>query len=171
MPEFGIYLPRMGGNLRLTLPQGECVARYTPGRMDYTQGGVEIEAQVLRSDDAALWAIRNTTEKPVAIGFRFGGVAEKKFWREGDLGVDDPTCFDLKPEYCKGNTFDIQGDTIKVGYGAKERKTLTIIAPLDDAKVNDMPVLEGKIEVPAGATRYIALFPPPRKHRLRLCPS
>ena len=36
MPEFGIYLPRMGGNLRLTLPQGSCTARYTPGRMDYS---------------------------------------------------------------------------------------------------------------------------------------
>ena len=34
MPEFGIYLPRMGGNLRLTLPAGKCTARYTPGRMD-----------------------------------------------------------------------------------------------------------------------------------------
>ena len=99
MPEFGIYLPRMGGNLLLTLPEGDCAARYTPGRMDYSQGGVEVEAQVLRSDDAALWALRNTNAAPVEIGFRFGGVAEKKFWREGDLGVDDPACFDLKPEY------------------------------------------------------------------------
>ncbi|MDE6127006.1 MAG: DUF4450 domain-containing protein, partial [Muribaculaceae bacterium] len=163
MPEFGIYLPRMGGNLLLTLPKGDCVARYTPGRMDYSQGGVEVEAQVLRSDDAALWAIRNTTCKPVEIGFRFGGVAEKKFWREGDLGVDDPTCFDLKPEYCKGNTFTLEGDTVKVGYGAKERKTLVIVAPLTDVKINDLPAMEGSLVIPAGETRHIALFPPASK--------
>ena len=34
-PEFGVYLPRMGGNLLLTLPAGSCTATYTPGRMDY----------------------------------------------------------------------------------------------------------------------------------------
>lgn len=163
MPEFGIYLPRMGGNLRLTLPKADCAARYTPGRMDYSQGGVEVEAQVLRSDDAALWALHNTTDKPVSVGFRFGGVAEKKFWREGDLGVDDPTCFDLKPEYCKGNTFAVSGDTIRVGYGAKERKTLTIVAPVKDLKVNELPAIEGVIEIPAGETRRIALFPPTSK--------
>ncbi len=160
MPEFGIYLPRMGGNLLLTLPEGDCAARYTPGRMDYSQGGVEVEAQVLRSDDAALWALRNTNAAPVEIGFRFGGVAEKKFWREGDLGVDDPACFDLKPEYCKGNTFAVSGDTVRVGYGAKERKTLLLMAPVKDLVINDMPAVEGKIEIPAGETRYIALFPP-----------
>ncbi|WP_300503092.1 DUF4450 domain-containing protein [uncultured Duncaniella sp.] len=158
-PEFGIYLPRMGGNLRLTLPEGKCTARYTPGRMDYEQGGVKVEAQVMRSEDMALWAITNTTKKTVTIPVRFGGVAEKKFYREGDLGVDDPTCFDLKPEYCKGNIYTVKGDKVNVEYGAKERKKLTLIIPSKTYTINSLPAYEGEISIKPGKTAYIALFP------------
>ena len=55
MPEFGLYLPRMGGNLRIDIPHEHCTARYEAGRMIYRlDERVEIEAQVLRSEDAAL---------------------------------------------------------------------------------------------------------------------
>lgn len=160
MPEFGIYLPRMGGNLRLTLPEGTCTARYTPGRMDYEQGGVKVEAQVMRSRDMALWAITNTSGKTVNIPVRFGGVADKKFYREGDLGVDDPTCFDLKPEYCIGNVYSIDGDKIHVEYGKKERSTLTLVVPASDKKINEsLPAFEGTITLDPGKTAYLGLFP------------
>ena len=33
-PEFGIYLPNMGGNMKFFLPEGDCVATYTPGKME-----------------------------------------------------------------------------------------------------------------------------------------
>lgn len=159
MPEFGIYLPRMGGNLRLTLPAGKCVARYTPGRMDYSQGGVEVEAQVLRSSDMALWAIHNSTKHTVEIPVRFGGVADKKFYREGDLGVDAPDCFDLKPEYCKGNIYKVAGDDVKVEYGNKERKTLSLIIPASEYHITDLPSYEGVIRIKPGKRAYIALVP------------
>ena len=159
-PEFGIYLPRMGGNLLLTLPEGKCTARYTPGRMDYEQGGVKVEAQVMRSKDMALWAITNTTDHPVSVPVRFGGVAEKKFYREGDLGVDDPTCFDLKPEYCKGNVYTVDGDLINVEYGAKERKNLTLVIPSTTYHINSLPAYEGVIDLKPGEQKIIALFPP-----------
>lgn len=161
MPEFGIYLPRMGGNLRLTLPEGKCTARYTPGRMNYEQGGVEVEAQVMRSSDMALWSIRNTTGRKVTVPVRFGGVADKKFYREGDLGVDAPDCFDLKPEYCTGNVYTVNGNTVKVEYGKKERKTLSLIIPSKRHQINSLPAYEGEIEIKAGQTVYIALFPTP----------
>ncbi|MCM1076428.1 MAG: DUF4450 domain-containing protein [Bacteroides sp.] len=160
-PEFGIYLPRMGGNLRLTLPEDDCTARYTPGRMDYEQGGVSVEAQVMRSVDMALWAISNNTLKPVTIPVRFGGVADKKFYREGDLGVDDPTCFDLKPEYCEDNVFTVNGDTVRVEYGKKERKTLSLIIPASNHKIAAGPVYEGEIVVKPGQRAVVALFPTP----------
>lgn len=158
-PEFGIYLPNMGGNLRLTLPAGECTARYTPGRMDYSQGGVEVEAQVMRSSDMALWRVSNTTGKKVTIPVRFGGVADKGFSRNGDLGVDDPTCFDLKPEYCTGNIFSVKKDVVTVDFGRKERKKLTLIIPADSHRITDQPVYEGEITLRPGESKYLALIP------------
>lgn len=159
-PEFGVYLPRMGGNLLLTLPVGSCTATYTPGRMDYEQGGVTVEAQVLRSSDAALWRITNTTKQKQTVGVRFGGVAEKKFSREGDLGVDKPDCFDLKPEYCKGNIYNVGKDgVVTVEYGVKERKTISLVLPTDAHTLTDLPSYEGTITLKPGQTRYLALFP------------
>lgn len=158
-PEFGIYLPRMGGNLLITLPKGECTARYTPGRMDYEQGGVKVEAQVLRSSDLALWAITNTTQKTVTIPVRFGGVADKKFYREGDLGVDDPSCFDLKPEYCVGNVYKVDGDHVTVEYGKGDRKHLSLIIPSKSYHINDLPAYEGEIELKPNQQAIIALSP------------
>ena len=35
--------------------------------MDYEQGGVKVEAQVMRSEDMALWSLTNTTGKTVTI--------------------------------------------------------------------------------------------------------
>ena len=169
MPEFGVYLPRMGGNLRLTLPEGKCMARYTPGRMNYSQGGVEVEAQVMRSTDMALWSIHNTTDRKITVPIRFGGVADKKFSREGDLGVDAADCFDLKPEYCTGNIFTVKGNNVKVEYGKKERKTLSLIIPAKKYQINSLPAYEGEIEVKPGQTVYIALFPnsePPKGRSL-----
>ena len=158
-PEFGIYLPRMGGNLLITLPEGECLARYTPGRMDYEQGGVTLETQVGRDIDYALWAITNNNNHPVTIPVRFGGVADKKFSREGDLGVDDPSCFDLKPEYCTGNTYKVNGDSVTVEYGKGERKALSLVIQAKRYNINDLPAYQGEIELLPGQQTIIALFP------------
>lgn len=159
MPEFGIYLPRMGGNLRFTLHDGDMTTRYIPGKMTYSGGGVEIEAQVMRSYDVALWSLTNTTDHPVAVPVRFGGVADKKFFREGDLGVDKPDCFDLKPEYCAGNIYTVGDTLVGVEYGAKERKNVNLLIPAAQKSVNDMPAFDGIIELQPGATEYVAFFP------------
>ncbi len=160
MPEFGIYLPRMGGNMRFSLPEGDCEAVYIPGRMNYTQGGVAVEAQVLRSSDAALWKLTNTTRKKVTVGVRFGGVADKKFSREGDLGVDRPDCFDLKPEYCEGNIYTLgKNGLVTVEYGKRERKTISLVIPADKQEITAMPSYEGSITLKPGQSRYVALFP------------
>ena len=160
-PEFGIYLPRMGGNLKLTLPEGKCTARYTPGRMDYEQGGVEVQAQVMRSEDMAIWSIHNSTKHNVSIPVRFGGVADKKFYREGDLGVDDPTCFDLKPHYCQGNIYYVNNNIVYVEYGSKKRSKISLIIPARSYKINSMPAYEGEIALKPGETKYLLLSPKP----------
>lgn len=158
-PEFGIYLPRMGGNLLITLPEGDRLTRYTPGRMDYEQGGVTVETQVGRNIDFALWAIQNKNDHTVLIPVRFGGVADKKFSREGDLGVDDPSCFDLKPEYCIGNKYSVNGNKVNVEYGKTERKNLSLIIPAKNFHITDFPWYEGEIELKAGEQKIIGLFP------------
>ena len=164
-PVFGIYLPGMGGNLSLTLPQGDCTAIYSPGRMDYSQGGVEVEAQVTRSDDAALWRLTNTSSAEVSVPVTFGGVAGKNFSRNGDLGVDAPDCFDLKPEYTAGNQLSLSGDRLTVDFGRKERRQISLIIPASSASIGTDNIYHGTITLAPGQSKTIAYYPDtkPRK--------
>lgn len=159
VPVFGIYLPGMGGHLSFSLPDGECRARYTPGRMDYDKGGVTVEAQVLRSSDAALWRLTNETGRVVRIPVRFGGVTGRKFYREGDLGVDAPDCFDLKPEYCTSNVFTLDGAEVTVEYSTKVRGKVRLVIPADERSVSDENVYDGTIELSPGESKIVAYFP------------
>lgn len=159
MPVFGIYLPGMGGHLDFSLPQGECRAVYTPGRMDYEQGGVTLEAQVLRSSDAALWRLTNTTGSTVKVPVTFGGVSGKKFYREGDLGVDAPDCFDLKPEYCEGNIFVVSGQKVSVEYGTKERRKVSLVIPASHSEITSDNIYKGVITLLPGKSCMLAYFP------------
>ncbi|MBD5344677.1 MAG: DUF4450 domain-containing protein [Bacteroides sp.] len=159
MPEFGIYMPRMGGNLRFTLPKGTCTATYTPGKMDYEQGGVTIEVQVLRSSDCAMWKLTNHTRSTVTIPVRFGGVADKKFSREGDLGVDAADCFELKPEYCTGNIYKVNGQIVSVEYGKNDRKEIHLVVPAKNYTITSMPSYEGDIVLKSGKSCIVAYFP------------
>lgn len=198
-PEFGIYLPGMGGNLRFELPAGSCTARYTAGRMDYEQGGVTLEVQVLRDSglttdreaapatdaalatdavpatdaatdaatntdtdavtDAALWRLCNTTDRVQRIGVRFGGISAERFYRNGDLGVDDPHCFDFKPEACTTNSYRIDGPIVRVGYEAKAKGEITLIIPLKEYRLSDAPHLVGSIELPPHGECLVAYLP------------
>ena len=161
MPEFGLYLPRMGGNLKINTPYKDCTARYEAGKMIYTlDNGVIIEAQVMRSGiDAALWQIKNSSNKSQQIDIHFGGVADVKFYREGDLGVDKPDCFDFKEEYCKGNVYTVNGNHVTIDYGRKAPSKLYITLPTTDVEITSSPSLNGKFEVAPGATEYIAIYP------------
>lgn len=159
MPVFGIYLPGMGGHLELALPDGDCRAVYTPGRMDYEQGGIRVEAQVLRSADAALWRVTNTTGATVKVPVTFGGVSGKKFYREGDLGVDAPDCFDLKPEYCEGNILAVKGSRLTVEYGSKERKSVVLVIPASRHEITTDNIYKGDITLLPGKSCMLAYFP------------
>lgn len=158
--EFGIYLPGMGGNLQLSLPEGSCEARYTPGKMNYCQGGIEIEVQVIREGaDAAIWRIKNTTRQVQTIGVQFGSVSGKKFYRNGDLGVDDPEAFSFDPAGCTTNQYTWEGDRIGVSYEAKTPGEVTLIIPFNDMKLSRLPHVTGQVVLRPKETRYIAYFP------------
>lgn len=161
-PEFGIYLPGMGGNLQLTLPKGVCTTHYEAGRMHYKQGGALIEVQVMREGaDLALWRIENDSDRPITIGLMFGGVSGKRFYRNGDLGVDDPACFAFDPAACADNHYLHEGDTFSIAYknNKKESGLVQLIAPLDVWKTSRLPHLTGEMTLRPDEVRYIAYRP------------
>ncbi|MBR3846575.1 MAG: DUF4450 domain-containing protein [Alistipes sp.] len=167
-PEFGIYLPGMGGNLRFTLPGDDlsrgfemsCTARYEAGRMQYEGNGVAIEAQVMRKGkNLALWRIENISKWPKKVGVLFGGVTGKKFYRNGDLGVDDPECFSLDTIACADNRYIHKNGTFSILYNMKEPSVVQLIAPLDNWKTSRLPHLQGEMTLEPGEVRYIAYRP------------
>ncbi len=158
-PEFGLYNPRMGGNLLITLPKGECTTRYIPGSMVYRQGGMEVTAIMAPDSNVALWAITNTTSTPKEISLRFGGATDRRYSREGDLGVDPPDCFDFTPERCKGNVYDIKGGHAVVTYGVKTPVKASIIFPGNKISVTELPSIEQTTTVAPGETVYVAYTP------------
>lgn len=162
-PEFGIYLPGMGGNLKLILPRGEdsgCKARYEAGRMQYAGNGVAIEAQVMRQgEDLALWRIENISKRSTKVGVVFGGVTGKKFYRNGDLGVDDPECFSFDTIACADNRYIHKNGTFSILYNKKEPREVQLIAPLDSWTTSHLPHLVGEITLEPDEVRYIAYRP------------
>jgi hypothetical protein len=135
-PEFGLYMPGMGGNIKLGIAvDGQSkwltnaktiVARYRPGAMLYTItdplfGNGKLNIYVLAMGDAEGIVIRTRFEglsTPVNLICAFGGASGKKFSRDGDMGADPPDVFDLKPAYCADNSYVINGGSFTLKYGA-----------------------------------------------------
>ena len=138
LPEFALYLPGMGGNLKFGVIAGEkskwlinaehIEARYRPGSMIYTirdsilgNGSLTITA-LCTYDMEALMIRVETKDLPVDIHLlaAYGGITGTKFSRDGDIGADPESSFYLKPENCKGNVYDIDKYYFKLSY-AKEK--------------------------------------------------
>lgn len=135
-PEFGLYMPGMGGNLKFGIAvDGQSkwltnaqtiVARYRPGAMLYTitdplLGHGKLNIYVLAMSDAEGIVIRARFEgvtKLINLMCAFGGASGKKFSRDGDMGADPPDVFDLKPSYCADNSYTINGGSFTLKYGA-----------------------------------------------------
>lgn len=160
-PEFGIYLPNMGGNMRIYLPEGDCTAVYTPGRMDYIQSGINLEVLAGKTEDMVIWKLTNSSSEKREIAFRYGGATGNRFSREGDLGVDKPDCFDFKEANCKGNVYTIESPgVIKIDFaGKKGEYSLHLLAGDASLNITALPSLEGKLPLEPGETKFIALIP------------
>lgn len=189
VPEFAFYLPHMGGNLSFSLQHGEhCLSlndasrvesRYRAGSRIYHitdplmgKGKLTITALACYEEDAAIWQI--TAENMPAgmeLQWLYGGASGSRFSREGDMGVDPADCFHLKPAYCKGNDYTLQGEGFKVVFGQKSRygeKTLYATAHPDSklhisqlgterpesTKDTDCPVMKGSLRLSAGDNTY-----------------
>lgn len=180
VPEFALYMPRMGGNLsfRLNLKNKsialnnsahiEC--RYRPGSRIYHitdpllgKGSLRITALAMADAEGLILKIE-TGKIPSGLNLSwiFGGCADKRFSREGDLGVDAPDCFDLKPEYCIGNEFSTNKNKFQVIFGAKKDKKLSGIFPEKSTLTvtQDIPVLNGKLNIKPQNIYYVAIYVP-----------
>ncbi len=131
-PEFALYLPGRGGNLRLGIRRGResrwlhdarhIVTRYRPGELIYeivdpllgeknrfdlhVLALHEADGLVLRWEFAAAGGSRERPELIVA----FGGVNGERGVRDGDIGTEKVPIsewFQLRPELCRGNRISL----------------------------------------------------------------
>ncbi|WP_324677474.1 DUF4450 domain-containing protein [Hymenobacter sp. GOD-10R] len=143
LPEFALYLPGMGGNLKFGLlgdngqskwliKADKITARYRPGGMFYDiedplLGAGSLHVEVLAMADAEGLVVKARFDKvpvgQVRLLWAYGGATGKKFSRDGDIGADPESSFYLKPEYCQGNTFDLKNNTFTLSYGAEAKST------------------------------------------------
>ncbi|MEN0053364.1 MAG: DUF4450 domain-containing protein [Mucilaginibacter sp.] len=138
LPEFALYLPGMGGNLKFGLVNGNqskwlvnaefIEARYRPGSMIYTikdkllgqKGILHIEVLAGSSAENILVKARvSNLDKQVKLFWAFGGATGKKFSRDGDIGADPESSFDMQPDYCKGNNFQIHDQNFTLQFNGK----------------------------------------------------
>jgi hypothetical protein len=137
VPEFSLYLPGHGGNLKLGFIAAsgtaskwgavadEVVARYRPGRMIYELrdsllGTGMLRAELLTSEGSGLLLKVEGSNLPpgTRLAWAFGGVSGKKGRRNGDIGCEvQPVSqfFQVTAEECSGNRYSLMGMNILDG--------------------------------------------------------
>jgi hypothetical protein len=131
LPEFSMYLPGHGGNLKLGFigangtgskwgaDADEVVARYRPGRMIYEVrdgllGNGMLRAEVLTTGEGAGYMVKVDGQGVPAgtrLAWAFAGVSGRKGQRNGDIGCErQPVSefFQVRPEECDGNSYTFQ---------------------------------------------------------------
>lgn len=135
MPEFGFFMPNMGGNIQLGiisenrslwLNRAERIeSRYRSGCRIYEitdkmlgKGKLAITVLAMANSEGVVLKINGKNiPKGVELLTLYGGASNKRFTRNGDLGVDDPKAFDLHPEACADNEYTIQRNAFSLIYG------------------------------------------------------
>ncbi len=136
VPEFSLYLPGRGGNLRLGIRTAagskwlheadEVVARYRPGTMRYEvrdallgDGGLSVVALVAREQEALLVRVKadgvDAPEPELLVAF--GGVDGWRGRRGGDIGCESQPVaelFRMNAARCAGNRVAHRDDSFAV---------------------------------------------------------
>ncbi len=135
LPEFSLYLPGHGGNLRIGFARTsgskwlfeaeEVVARYSSGQMFYSirdpllaRGSIDLHL-LTQGEGAGLHLAIHARETPpdLLLTWAFGGVSGKKGRRGGDIGCEvEPVSrfFQLQPEECTRNSYSIRAATAEL---------------------------------------------------------
>lgn len=127
-PEFVLYLPGRGGNLRLGLrtPTGArwlhdaatIEARYRPGGMLYAVrdpwlggGELRLAAYALASTEGLVLRVEaSQVPAGVELIWAYGGVNGQRGKRDGDIGTESVPIaewFQLRPEFCAKNEIEV----------------------------------------------------------------
>lgn len=135
LPEFALYMPGMGGNLKFGLVAGEqskwlieaasVKAIYRPGSMLYEitdpiLGKGILYLTVLALADAEGMIVKTSYSGAATnakLVWMYGGATGKKFSRDGDIGADPESSFYLQPAYCKDNSYRIDQNKFLLSYG------------------------------------------------------
>lgn len=176
VPEFALYLPRMGGNLSFRIKNADKMislnnadyveSRYSKGSRIYIvrdsllkKAYLKMTVLAVSEMDGLIMKIEAfDLPKNVELQWTFGGAANKRFSREGDLGVDPEDSFTLKPEYCKNNEYTINGNSFNLTFGPENKLKLDGIFPEKSIlSLNEGPVLDGKLQI-TSSIYYLGIF-------------
>ncbi len=128
-PEFSLYLPGHGGNLRFGIKTAggakwlheaaRVTARYRPGTMLYeirdpligAGAALRIHAIALHQTDGIIVRVEGAgLTAPLELVAAYGGLSGKRGVRDGDIGTEAVPIgqyFQLDPESCQGNSFTL----------------------------------------------------------------
>ncbi|GAB3010246.1 hypothetical protein GCM10027051_09840 [Niabella terrae] len=138
LPEFALYMPGMGGNCKIGIISGreskwltaadQIRTRYRPGSMQYEitdrlleKGSLRITVLAMADREGMVLKI-DTRLLPAGtrLVIAYGGASGRKFSRDGDIGADPPSSFELQPAYCRDNIFRIRDHRFDLHYGFSE---------------------------------------------------
>ncbi|WP_420236579.1 DUF4450 domain-containing protein [Telmatobacter bradus] len=141
LPEFSLYLPGHGGNLKFALRRKSAVvgladaesvtAIYVAGRMRYQVSDRLIGNVVLHleactaASGSGLWvrAFAEGDAKDLELVWAFGGVSGRKGKRGGDIGCENKPVgefFKVQPMECRNNMYTFAQNSVRVSSPAAE---------------------------------------------------
>ncbi len=177
-PEFVLYLPGRGGNLRLAVRSAtgakwlhdtaSITTRYRPGSLLYEirdpllgpAGVLNLTALAYHQTEGLIVRLEATGLAPgLELVWAYGGVNGQRGARDGDIGTERVPIsqwFQLQPEFTKDNTIELAANSFTLQAKAA---TITGLVPVgaqlavaDAGKWNDLPSLLENVGPPlAGA--------------------
>lgn len=157
VPEFALYMPGMGGNLRFAIVDDKqhqlfldhmshIEMLYSAGAMRYIisdtflqKASITLEVRALMEGEGIIIKmLAGELPENYKLKIYYGGASGKRFSRDGDIGADPASSFDLKPEYCEDNVYQVKENSFVVHFKIKNEKTsLTGIFPKATALSQD----------------------------------
>ncbi|TDW51738.1 uncharacterized protein DUF608 [Flavobacterium sp. 270] len=143
LPEFAMYMPGMGGNLKFGLINGKdskwitevskIDTKYVLGTMQYIiedailgKGKLFVDVVALKESEGFIVKVYGENiDKNTDLIWAFGGATGKKFSRDGDIGADPESVFYLQPQYCVNNKYTIKKQSFLLDYGSESNRQKT----------------------------------------------